>query len=116
MCLIHILDIQPARKSLSPVQHSPLQPPPPKKPKPIKPKIRLATELPYGALDTLQYHTPPPVQIFGKDLDSMLLCSHELMLPDVSTLHARMLLGAWEADLDGVSEESAQLLLFTLKV
>lgn len=104
------------RKSLSPVQHSPQHIPPPKKLKPIRPKSGLATDLPYRALDTAQYYTPPPVQILGKDLDSMLLCSHELMLPDVSTLHARMLLGAWEADLDGVSEESAKLLLIALKV
>ena len=97
------------------MQPSPIQPPAVKRPKVVKPKILLATEVPYGALDPLQYHTPPTVQIF-KDLDSILLCSHELVLPDVSTLHARMLLGAWEAGLDNVSEESARLLLHALKV
>ena len=72
--------------------------------------------IPYGALDTLQYHNPPKVQIVGKDLDSLLLCSHELMLPDLATLHTRMLLGAWEAGLEGVSEEAAQLLMLALEV
>ena len=52
----------------------------------------------------------------SRDLDSLLLCSHELLLPNLSTLHARMLLGAWEAGLEGVSEEAARLLMFTLEV
>jgi len=72
--------------------------------------------LPYGALNTQQYHTPPRVQIIGRDLDSILLCSHELMLPDLATLHTRMLLGAWEAGLEGVSEEAAQLLMLAIEV
>ena len=66
-------------------------------------------------MDPLQYHTSPTVQIF-KDLDSILLCSHELVLPGISTLHARMLLGAWMAGLEDVSEESARQLLHALKV
>ena len=72
--------------------------------------------IPYGALDPLQYHTPSPVQIMGKDLDSLMLCSHELMLPDLATLHTRMLLGAWEAGLEGVSGEAATLLMLALEV
>ena len=56
------------------------------------------------------------VQVLGQDLDSLLLCSHELLLPNHSTLHARMLLGAWEAGLEGVSEEAARLLMFALEV
>ena len=90
-----------------------------KPPKPKKPKLEPLPEhvaLPYGALDTLQYHTAPDVQIVGRDLDSILLCSHELMLPDQATLHTRMLLGAWEAGLEGVSEEAAQLLMLAVEV
>ena len=103
-------------QSVSPAESpSPIQPPAIKKPKIVKPKILIATELPYGALDPLQYFTPPTVKIF-KDLDSILLCSHELVLPDVSTLHARMLLGAWEAELEDVSEDCARVLLHALQV
>ena len=94
-------------------------PPPPSVGKPkLKKQRRLSppTEIPYGALDVLQYHTPPKVQITGRDLDSIMLCAHDLMLPDLPTLHTRMLLGAWEAGLDGVSEESAKLLLLSLQV
>ena len=52
----------------------------------------------------------------GGDLDTLMLCSHELLLPDRVTLHTRMLLGAWEAGLDAVSEEAADLLLLALEV
>ena len=52
----------------------------------------------------------------GSDLDTLLLCSHELLLPDCPTLHTRMLLGAWEAGLDAVTEEAADLLLLALEV
>ena len=56
------------------------------------------------------------MQVVGRDLDTLLLCSHELLLPDRPTLHTRMLLLAWEAGLDGVSEEAADLLLLALEV
>ena len=95
-------------------------PPPPSVGKPkLKKQRRLSpppTEIPYGALNAVQYHTPPKVQITGRDLDSILLCAHDLMLPDFPTLHTRMLLGAWEAGLEGVSDESAKLLLLSLQV
>ncbi|CAI8000579.1 Transcriptional adapter 1 [Geodia barretti] len=71
--------------------------------------------IPYGALDVRQYQKPPTVQVVGRDLDTLLLCSHELLLPDRPTLHTRMLLLAWEAGLDGVSEEAADLLLLALE-
>ena len=94
-------------------------PPPPSVSRPkLKKQRRVSppTEIPYGALDILQYHTPPKVQITGRDLDSIMLCAHDLMLPDFPTLHTRMLLLAWEAGLDGVSEESAKLLLLSIQV
>ena len=59
---------------------------------------------------------PQKVQLGGGDLDTLLLCSHELLLPDRPTLHTRMLLGAWEAGLDAVSEEAADLLVLALEV
>ena len=52
----------------------------------------------------------------GSDLDTLLLCSHDLLLPDRPTLHTRMLLGAWEAGLEAVTEEAADLLLLALQV
>lgn len=56
------------------------------------------------------------MQVVGRDLDTLLLCSHELLLPDRPTLHTRMLLLAWEAGLDGVTEETADILLLALEV
>ena len=38
------------------------------------------------------------------------------MLPDLSTLHVRMLLVAWELELDEVTEETAHLLMLALRV
>ena len=43
-------------------------------------------------------------------------CREECLLPDVATLHARMLLGAWEVGLEDVSEEAARLLCVAVEV
>ena len=64
----------------------------------------------------MEYYDPPKVQLLPRDLDTILLCSHELMLPDMPTLHTRMLLVAWELGLDSVAEESAHLLMLALQV
>ena len=115
-CFSIFLTDVPVTQSVSPANSpSPIQPPATKKPKILEPKILVATKLPRGALDPLQYYSPPSVMIF-KDLDSILLCSHELVLPDVTTMHARMLLGAWEAGLEDVPEDCAVILLCALKV
>ena len=79
----------------------------------------LATDLtPYGVLDDFSYVIPTIATVVcgSKDLDQLLLCSHELLLPDLPTLHMRMLLIAWEAGLEGVSEESAQYMLTAIEV
>lgn len=92
---------------------------------------------PFGALESFQYYDPPQALSAGKvstnhtdtnlilwnfslltcqDLDCLLLCSHELVLPDLSTMHTRMLLGAWEEGLEGVNEEAAELMMLALQV
>jgi len=38
------------------------------------------------------------------------LCSQELVLPDVATLHGRLFLGAWDAGLDSITDDTAPLL------
>ncbi len=43
-------------------------------------------------------------------------CREERLLPDVGTLHARMLLGAWEVGLEDVSDEAARLLCVAVEV
>lgn len=43
-------------------------------------------------------------------------CREESLLPDVGTLHARMLLGAWEVGLEDVSEDAAMLLCVAVEV
>ena len=115
--------------------------PPAKK---IRPVAAPTIGVPYGALDDFQYHSPKMVAVMPKvplvddneiidlgsltlqrfsflpislqDLDTLLLCSHELLLPDFSTLHTRMLLGAWEEGLETVSEEAASMLMLALQV
>ena len=59
---------------------------------------------------------PLQVQVVSSDLDTLLLCSHELLLPDHPTLHTRMLLGAWEAGLGNVSHDAVDLLQLALEV
>ena len=73
-------------------------------------------EPPYGALDPWQDYKPPEVEPLPRDLDTILLCGHDLLLPDLPTMHTRMLLLAWELGLEGVTEEAAQLLILALQV
>lgn len=73
-------------------------------------------EPPDGALDPWNDYKPPEVQASPRDLDTVLLCSHDLLLPDLPTMHTRMLLLAWELGLEGATEESAQLLILALQV
>ena len=73
--------------------------------------------VPYGALDDYNYLEVAPAMLHGvKELDKILLCSQELMLPDLATLHTRMLLQAWENGVEGVEEDSARLLLLAVEV
>lgn len=88
-----------------------LRSPPAKKHKPLPPP-----EIPYGALDPMKYHHRTPIQLIPRDLDCILLCTHDMGLPDIPTLHTRMLLVAWELELDGVTENAADLLMLALKV
>lgn len=46
----------------------------------------------------------------GEDQD-VNLCSQELVLPDISTMHGRLFLGAWDAGLDSSADETAPLLV-----
>ena len=62
---------------------------------------------PFGAFNESRYMQPQQAIMCGQDLDRILLCSHELLLPDLPTLHTRMLLLAWECGLDGATEDSA---------
>ena len=71
---------------------------------------------PYGALNDFNYMIPTQTIMCGKDLDRLLLCSHELLLPDLPTMHTRMLLGAWECGLEEATEESARYLIIAVEV
>jgi hypothetical protein len=88
------------------------KPPKPKKPRLPPPYV----EPPHGALDPWHNYKPPEVKAQPRDLDTVLLCSHDFLLPDMPTMHTRMLLLAWELGLDGASEEAAQLLILALQV
>lgn len=80
-------------------------------------RMRLESDItPYGVLDDFAYGVPTVTKMYGKDLDQLLLCSHELLLPDLPTLHIRMLLIAWEAGVENVSQDSAQYMLIAVEV
>ena len=82
--------------------------------------------VPYQALDVTQcLYALPELSLsssssccggIDRDLDTVLLCSHSLYLPDGATLHTRMLLGVWEAGLEEVAEEATLLLSYALEV
>ena len=44
------------------------------------------------------------------------LCSVEMALPDVASLHGRLYLGAWEHGLDSVADDTASLLSNAVEV
>ncbi len=71
---------------------------------------------PFGVFNESRYQQPPQATMCGKDLDRILLCSHELLLPDLPTLHTRMLLLAWECGLDGATEDTALYMSRALEV
>jgi len=51
----------------------------------------------------------------GEDQD-VKLCTQNLVLPDVATLYGRLFLGALDAELDSISDESAHLLVAAVEV
>ena len=54
--------------------------------------------------------TAPPFMSKGEDQD-ITLCSQDLVLPDMQTLHGRLLLGAWDVGLDSIDDQSVPFLL-----
>ena len=50
-----------------------------------------------------------------EDLDTK-LCTVEMALPDVATLHGRLYLGAWEQGLSSVADDSSLLLSRAVEV
>ena len=58
---------------------------------------------------TISYSEP------SEDADSK-LCTLEMALPDIATLHGRLYLGAWEQGLSSVSDDSALLLSHAVEV
>ena len=71
---------------------------------------------PFGVFNETRYAQPLPAMLCGKDLDRILMCSHELMLPDLPTLHTRILLIAWESGLDGADEDTAHYMIKAIEV
>ena len=44
------------------------------------------------------------------------LCSYDMMLPDSATVYGRLFLGAWDAGLDSVADETVNLMLHATEV
>lgn len=63
-----------------------------------------------GFISSDPLKTTPPFLSKGEDQQDISLCSQELVLPDISTLHGRLYLGAWDAGLDSIADETAPLL------
>lgn len=78
-------------------------------------KLDVTDLTPYGAFDRLSLEVPNTMMC-GKDLDRLLLCCHELLLPDAPTMKIRMLLEAWECGLEDVTEDTVQYMMVATKV
>ena len=44
------------------------------------------------------------------------LCSYDMMLPDSATIYGRLFLGAWDAGLDNVADDTVSLMLHATEV
>ena len=44
------------------------------------------------------------------------LCTYDLMLPDSATIYGRLFLGAWDAGLDNVADDTVNLMLHATEV
>lgn len=73
---------------------------------------------PYGVFNESRYlqHTETRAVMCGRDLDKILMCSHELLLPDQPTMHTRLLLIAWGCDMEGATEDAAAYMIKAIEV
>ena len=44
------------------------------------------------------------------------LCTYDMMLPDTATIYGRLFLGAWDAGLDNVADDTVSLMLHATEV
>ena len=44
------------------------------------------------------------------------LCSYDMVLPDSATIYGRLFLGAWDAGLDNVADDTVSLMLHATEV
>ena len=72
--------------------------------------------------DPMQYLPPvavlPPVAIRGsnEEPEQVEFCSRTMFLPDISMLHGRVFVTAWEYGLEGVAEKAVPLLMNAVQV
>ncbi|RMX49212.1 hypothetical protein pdam_00005849 [Pocillopora damicornis] len=74
--------------------------------------LRANFEQRFAPCDPLQ--NAPQLSLKDEELseDSEIgLCSYDLMLPDSATIYGRLFLGAWDAGLDSVADETVNLML-----
>ncbi|XP_065647685.1 transcriptional adapter 1 isoform X3 [Hydra vulgaris] len=81
-----------------------------------KPRVKKADP---GLLTTGFRHCDPtehisPISSKGAHQD-FVLCSQELVLPDIATLQGRLFLGAWDVGLETIADDSAPLLASALE-
>lgn len=81
----------------------------------VKPRVKQPSSdahrfHPYDQMDSV-----PQLIAKGDDHD-IRLCSQELVLPDIATLHGRLFLGAWDVGLDSITDETAPLMSQALEV
>lgn len=79
-----------------------------------KARVKRSSDSPVPPLQPFEVQNsvevPPSFITKGEDQD-VTSCSQDLVLPDLSTLHGRLFLGAWDGGLDSIADETAPLLV-----
>ena len=62
-------------------------------------------------------HGAPEMSLKELSEDSEIgLCTYDMMLPDSATIYGRLFLGAWDAGLDNVADDTVSLMLHATEV
>ncbi|XP_072014678.1 transcriptional adapter 1-like [Amphiura filiformis] len=88
--------------------------PPTKKAKVAKKKkviVRATFENRFIPADPMQYLPPVAIRGFNDEHDQVEFCSRTTFLPDISMLHGRVFVTAWEWGLEGVAEKAVPLIM-----
>ena len=66
--------------------------------------------------DPMQYLPPVAIRGLNEEPEQVEFCSRTMFLPDISMLHGRVFVTAWEYGLEGVAEKAVPLIMNAVQV